>query len=91
MTEREKITIYESATNYIEREAVGKSLDELLSLYRLQDNVLCVLADGDDGTAYERTRSIVSILKSMIVSKVMHEHGYYQTDATGFSRWEKEN
>lgn len=73
------------------REAVGKSLDELLSVYCFQDNQLCELADGDIGPAYERTLCIVDILKGMIVSKVLHEHGYYQTDATGFTKWEKEN
>ena len=78
------------ALDTVEREAVGVSFDKLLYIYSRHENALAVEADSDMDYSYYKELEIVNTLRHMITSKTMKANGYYLTDATGFSRWEKE-
>ena len=65
-------------------------MTSLTDLYALHDDFLASEAEGDGGYRYDLELEIVTILKDLITRQAMKEHGYYQSDATGISRWYRE-
>ena len=82
--------ILSSAYEYLENEAAGADINRLLELFAMNSNLWSVAVDGDNERECKRLCAIVEGLEHMITNHVMREHGYYQTDTTGYSRWEKE-